>query len=64
MEQLEVKLAFLEDALSKLSDEFYQQQKELEILKTQHTVLRERIDDRGSADDSEYSAADERPPHY
>jgi len=64
IEQLEVKVAFLEDALNKLSDEHYRQQKELDGLKNQYAMLRERIGNGGHEDNSEYSAEDERPPHY
>ena len=64
IEQLEVKVAFLEDALNKLSDEHYRQQKELDGLKNQYVMLRERMGNRDHEDDSEYSAEDERPPHY
>jgi SlyX protein len=64
IEQLEVKVAFLEDALNKLSDEHYRQQKELDGLKNQYAVLRERMENSGQGEDSEYSAEDERPPHY
>ena len=35
IQDLQVKVAFLEDSLSKISDEYYQQQRELEKLKMQ-----------------------------
>jgi len=64
IEELEVKVAFLEDALSKLSDEHYRQQKDLDILKNQHSMLLERINRRDDTVDSVVSSDDERPPHY
>ena len=64
IEKLEVKVAFLEDALNKLSDEHYRQQKELDGIKNQYTALRERMENRDQGDDSEYLAEDEQPPHY
>ena len=64
IEQLEIKVAFLEEALNQLSDEHYRQQKELDGLKNQYAMLRERMESKGHGDDLDYSAEDERPPHY
>jgi len=64
IEDLEVKVAFLEDALSKLSDEHYKQQKDLEMLKNQHSSLLERINRQDSTAEITTSVDDERPPHY
>lgn len=62
-EELEVKVAFLEDALTKLGDEFYLQQKELHKLRAQVSGLVEKLDSR-DGDDSPAEILDERPPHY
>jgi len=63
--ELEMKIAFLEDAMEKLSDEFYQQQQEIDVLKRQQGVLVERLKDMsGSEGDSNSFATDEKPPHY
>ena len=43
VEELEIKVAFLEDALAKLSDEFYVQQRELDNLKSQQTALIDKV---------------------
>ena len=64
IEDLEVKVAFLEDALSKLSDEHYKQQKDLEMLKNQHSMLLDRINRHDNSAESTASVEDERPPHY
>ena len=64
LEALEVKVAFLEDAISQLSDEFYAQQKEMLTLKAQQQRLLNRLQDAQSGDDSAPEASDERPPHY
>ena len=64
VEELEIKVAFLEDALSKLSDEFYLQQRDLEDIKAQQTALVDKLNNSSSNDDMRTEALDERPPHY
>ena len=64
LEALEVKVAFLEDALSQLSDEHYQQQREIEKLKNQYLILVDRLTHRDSGGDSDAPIEDEKPPHY
>lgn len=63
-ENLEVKVAFLEDSLATLSDEFFAQQKELDKLKSQVTLLVEKLRNVQQADDNPSEVLDERPPHY
>ena len=63
-ESLEVKVAFLEESLHQLSDEYYRQQKELETLKKQFRVLFERLDSGGHGDNGDLSSEPEMPPHY
>ncbi len=64
VEELEFKVAFLEDALSKLSDEHYQQQRELDTLKNQLALMSDKLKGGFDKDDSHHHVEDERPPHY
>lgn len=63
-EELEIKLAFLEDTIAKLSDEFYLQQRELDDLKVKYNALANKLLSNDSSDTIEGDIADERPPHY
>ena len=63
-EELEVKVAFLEEALATLSDEHYAQQKELDELKKQMILLVEKFRNSQNNDNSEQQVVDETPPHY
>jgi len=64
VEELEIKVAFLEDAISKLSDEFYLQQRELENLKAQQAALLDKLNSNSAEESSAAQMPDERPPHY
>ena len=64
VEELEIKVAFLEDALAKLSDEFYLQQRDLENLKAQQITLIEKVNNASSQEPEQGQILDERPPHY
>ena len=64
VEELEFKVAFLEDALSKLSDEHYQQQRELDTLKNQLALISDKLKGGFDKDDSHQLIEDDRPPHY
>lgn len=64
VEELEIKVAFLEDALSKLSDEFYLQQRDLDNIKAQQVALIDKLNSSGNDDSSPAEISDERPPHY
>ena len=64
VEELEIKVAFLEDALAKLSDEFYLQQRDIESLKAQQVALIEKINTSSNQDEGREQILDERPPHY
>ena len=64
VEELEIKVAFLEDALSKLSDEFYLQQRDLENIKSQQIALIDKLNSSGGDDSSPTEVSDGRPPHY
>lgn len=63
IEQLEVKVAFLEEANSQLSDMVYRQQQELEALRAQIVDMTSRIEAAQSRM-TEYTAEQEKPPHY
>ena len=64
MHELEVKVAFLEETVIKLSDEYYAQQKELLTLKQQVQALADKLKDTQNSDNSAPEILDERPPHY
>lgn len=64
IQDLQVKLAFLEDTLSKLSDEFFIQQRELDDLKVKYTSLIHKLQGVQSSDQGPTELMDERPPHY
>jgi uncharacterized coiled-coil protein SlyX len=64
VEELEFKVAFLEDALSKLSDEHYQQQRELDTLKNQLALMSDKLKGGFEQDDNHLAIEDDRPPHY
>jgi SlyX protein len=63
IEQLEVKIAFLEEANSQLSDMVYRQQQELEALRARFADMASRIE-ATQARMTEYTAEQEKPPHY
>jgi uncharacterized coiled-coil protein SlyX len=63
IESIEMKIAFLERANTELSDVVYRQQRELDGLRVQLTALSARFETMKSAP-TEYSAEEERPPHY
>lgn len=58
---LQVKVAYLEKTLGELSDVVWKQQKELDVLKDQYRMLRDRVSaDPGLVD----ASRNDRPPHY
>ncbi|MFT5571112.1 MAG: putative coiled-coil protein SlyX [Cryomorphaceae bacterium] len=64
LEKLEVKVAFLEEALSQLGDEFYRQQKELNALKSNFELVKDKLGSGGDGESGLGEVLDERPPHY
>ncbi len=64
IQDLQVKVAFLEDSLSKISDEFFTQQRELDDLKVKYAGLITKMRGMQSSDQGPAEAQDERPPHY
>lgn len=63
IEQLEFRIAYLEQTNSTLSDTMVQQQKELEALKDRLGLLVQKFE-AAQAQVTEYSDEDEKPPHY
>ncbi|HWL62174.1 MAG TPA: SlyX family protein [Steroidobacteraceae bacterium] len=64
LEQLETKVAFLEQANSELSDELFRRRQEIEALREQFAALRGRLDAAQAQPAAPYSPEDEKPPHY
>ncbi len=63
LEQIEIKLAYQDDALRQLSDVVYRQQQQIEVLHSHCQRLDERITS-ASAAGAPPSTEDEKPPHY
>lgn len=63
LEQIEIKIAYLEKANAELSDVVYQQQQELEALKKRIAGLVGRFES-SQASPTVYPPEDEKPPHY
>lgn len=59
IEQIEIKIAYLEDYIEKLNSVVLKQQKEIEYLKRTAEDMERRI-----TDDSEEIQEEEKPPHY
>ncbi len=64
LEQIHLKLAFLERANTELSDVVFRQQQEIQLLSARLRELVERMAAAGSAGGEERSPEEERPPHY
>ena len=62
-EQLEIKIAWLEQANTQLSEEVYRHRRQIEALNERLSALVSRLDAAQEAPTT-YSAADEKPPHY
>lgn len=62
LEQIEIKIAYLEKANAELSDVVYQQRQELQSLRAQLSELLGRLD--AAQAPTAYSPEDEKPPHY
>lgn len=63
LEQIEIKIAYLERTTLELSDVIFRQQREIQALQAQVEVLRERLD-AGQAQEATRSLDQEVPPHY
>jgi uncharacterized coiled-coil protein SlyX len=63
LEQIEVRIAYLEQANAQLSDVLVQQQQELRALRAQLGAMTQRLEAAQSAPTT-YTAEEEKPPHY
>lgn len=63
LEQIEIKIAFLERANAELSDVVYQQRREIDELHARLAGLMARMD-AGQGQERPYSLEEEKPPHY
>ncbi len=63
LEEIHLKLAFLERANTELSDVVFRQQREIQILTARIKEVSERLS-AGQGGGEEPSPEDERPPHY
>lgn len=59
---IELKLTAQEDLTQQLSDLVYQQQKEIQELRTLYRALMQRFDEVDAVSPDPYTS--ERPPHY
>jgi SlyX protein len=63
IDQIEFRIAFLEQANSQLSDTVFQQQQDLKALRAQLAALLQRLEAEQSQPTT-WTAQDEKPPHY
>jgi uncharacterized coiled-coil protein SlyX len=63
LEQLEMKVAFLEQANAELSDELFRQRREVEELRERIATLTGRLE-TAQSQPTAYTPEQERPPHY
>jgi len=61
LEQVQSKIAYLEQSINELSDVVFRLHKEIQNLEAQLKLVRERLDGNQSA---ETRSEQERPPHY
>ncbi len=66
LEVLETQLSFQEDALASLNDAFASQQMQLQTLQREFEVVKQHLAEALQAlpKQDEFSAVDEKPPHY
>lgn len=63
LEQIESRMAYLEQANTELGDVVYRQQKDIEALRARLSELLGRME-AAQAQPTAYSPEDEKPPHY
>ncbi len=63
LDQIEFRIAYLEQANTQLGDTVYQQQQELKALRAQLGTLLQRLEAEQSAPTT-WTPQDEKPPHY
>ncbi len=62
IEQLEFKVAFLEEANAQLGDTVYQQKLQIDALRAQLDGFMSRV--QAAQEQTMYTAEQEKPPHY
>jgi SlyX protein len=62
LEGVQIKIAYLEQAMSELSDVVFRQHKEIQALEAQLKALKERLG--ATPPDEARTLEQERPPHY
>lgn len=63
IEQLEFKIAFLEEATAQLSDVVFEQRQQIAALREQLAGLLSRLE-ASQAQATTYTVEEEKPPHY
>jgi SlyX protein len=63
IEQIEIKIAYLEQANAELSDVVYRQQQELDQLRARLLAITTKLETT-QPPTTEYKLEDEKPPHY
>lgn len=63
IEQIEIKVAFLEQANAQLSDELFHQRQKVEAIQAQLNALTGRFE-AAQTPLTAFSPDDEKPPHY
>jgi len=63
IERIELKIAYLEQANNELSEVVYRQQQELDALRAQLAALNGKME-IAQSEQTQYTAEQERPPHY
>lgn len=63
LEQIQTKIAFLERAVTELSDVVFRQHKEIQAMEAKLKAISDRLSGAQS-DESPRPSEEERPPHY
>ena len=63
IEQLEIKVAYLEEANTQLSDVVFRLRQELDALRAQLAGFMEKVE-AAQEQTTSYTAEEEKPPHY
>jgi SlyX protein len=63
LDKIEIRISYLEQANSQLSDTVYRQQQEIDALRVRIAALVGRVD-TVQAQATAYTPEDEKPPHY
>ena len=64
LQEIEEKLAFVEDSNAQLEKEVFAQQGEIESLKRLNGLLQEKLDRLLHAEDLQSEILNQKPPHY